>query len=295
MSGQRPSYDPNKPPADVDTNSAYEGVYLNRFFSATYPPGSTFKIITAAAAIENLPDAYTRTYSCTGSTTIQGTEITCPYAHGKNQDLYKAFAHSCNGAFAYLALDLGGDNLQKYMKQAGLLDTETVCGIKTAAGSFTVEPAGSANLGWSGVGQDKDMVNPCAMLTLMGGIANRGVAVIPRLIDKETLSGTGIPVAFPESKDTSKVFSADTCAKLKDLMRNNVTSEYGQSQFGDLAVCAKSGTAEVGGNLQPNSWFVGFVDDSAHPLAFVVLVENGGYGAKVAGSIAAKVLAAAVQ
>jgi peptidoglycan glycosyltransferase len=77
------------------------------------------------------------------------------------------------------------------------------------------------------------------------------------------------------------------------MMRNNVLNQYGQSQFGDLAVCAKSGTAEVGGGSQPHAWFAGFIDDSSHPLAFIVLVENGGSGASVAGAVAAKVLAQA--
>ena len=67
----------------------------------------------------------------------------------------------------------------------------------------------------------------------------------------------------------------------------------GQAQFGDLAVCAKSGTAEVGGGQEPHAWFAGFIDDPEHPLAFLVLVENGGGGARVAGSIAAQVLAQA--
>ena len=103
------------------------------------------------------------------------------------------------------------------------------------------------------------------------------------------ITGTALPAAFPDGKETYSVFSQSTCQRLKAMMRNNVTSQYGQSQFGDLAVCAKSGTAEVGSG-EPHAWFTGFIDDPDHPLAFVVLVENGGGGAKVAGSIAAKVL-----
>ena len=68
-----------------------------------------------------------------------------------------------------------------------------------------------------------------------------------------------------------------------------------RSAAGYLAVCAKSGTAEVGDGQRPHSWFVGFVDDDVHPLAFAVMVENGGSGASVAGGIAAKVLNAAAE
>lgn len=284
-----PSYDPNDPPSNIDGNPAYDGVYLNRFFSGTFPPGSTFKIITTAAAIEQKKDLSEFRYSCTGKLQVGDDIITCPYAHGQNMDIDQCLASSCNGAYATLAMELGGDTLQKYMKEAGLLDSHTVCDINTAKGSFEVEPAGSAHLGWSGVGQDKDLVNPCSLMTLMGGIANEGEAVVPKLVAKESVTGTALPAAFPDGKATYSVFSQSTCQRLKDMMRNNVTSQYGQSQFGDLAVCAKSGTAEVG-NGDPHAWFTGFIDDPEHPLAFVVLVENGGGGAKVAGSIAAKVL-----
>ena len=74
------------------------------------------------------------------------------------------------------------------------------------------------------------------------------------------------------------------------MMRNNVASQYGQAQFGDLAVCAKSGTAEVGGGQEPHAWFAGFLRNEDAPYAFVVLVENGGGGNAVAGTVAGKVL-----
>lgn len=284
-----PSYDPNNPPSNIDGNPAYDGVYLNRFFSGTFPPGSTFKIVTTAAAIEQKKDLSEFRYSCTGKLQVGDDVITCPYAHGQNMDIDQCLACSCNGAYATLAMELGGNTLQKYTKQAGLLDSHKVCGIRTAKGSFEVEPDGSAHLGWSGVGQDKDLANPCALMTLMGGIASEGEAVVPKLVAKESVTGTALPAAFPDGKETYSVFSQSTCQRLKAMMRNNVTSQYGQSQFGDLAVCAKSGTAEVGSG-EPHAWFTGFIDDPDHPLAFVVLVENGGGGAKVAGSIAAKVL-----
>ena len=288
-----PSYDPNNPPSDVNENSAYEGVYLNRFFSSTYPPGSVFKIITTAAAIEEKDDLDQFRYTCTGSLEVGGDVITCPYAHGADMDINQCLACSCNGAYATLAMELGGSTLAKYVEQAGLLDSLNVNGISTAAGSFVAEEDGSAYLGWSGVGQDKDLVNPCSLLAFMGSIANEGEAVVPNLVGSETIGGTAIPAALPDGKDTYETYSPETCQRLKEMMRNNVVTEYGQSQFGDLAVCAKSGTAEVGGGAEPHAWFAGFIDDPDHPLAFVVLVENGSAGARVAGSVAAQVLAQA--
>lgn len=288
-----PSYDPLNPPSNIDGNAAYEGVYLNRFFSSTYPPGSIFKVVTTAAALEQKKDLESFRFSCTGSLTVGGDVITCPYVHGNDMDLDQCLATSCNGAYATLALELGGKTLEKYAKQAGLLDSLEVSGINTAKGAFVAEDDNSAFLGWSGVGQDKDLVNPCSMLAFMGGIANRGVAVVPRMVAKETLSGTVIPAGFPGGKDTYDIYDAETCDRLKTMMRNNVVSQYGQDQFGDLPVCAKSGTAEVGGGKEPHAWFTGFIDDPDTPLAFVVLVENGSAGARVAGAVAAQVLAAA--
>ena len=210
-------------------------------------------------------------------------------------DVGTALARSCNGAYAKLALELGGQTILRYAEDGGLLDAIDVSGLTAAAGSFTAEPDGSANLGWSGVGQDKNMVNPCAFMTLMGGVANNGAAVLPRLVESETLSGSKIPAALGGGSDTKKIWSPSTCGILKEMMRNNVTSSYSDLDFGGLTVCAKSGTAEVGGGAAPHAWFTGFVDDAQHPWAFIVLVENGGSGASTAGSVAEKVLRAALE
>lgn len=78
-------------------------------------------------------------------------------------------------------------------------------------------------------------------------------------------------------------------------MRNNTISEYGEDNFRGLELCAKSGTAEVGGDEKPHAWFAGFLDREDYPLAFVVVIENGGSGASVAGPVAANVLQVAVQ
>ena len=154
----------------------------------------------------------------------------------------------------------------EYAKKVGLLDSLSVSGISTAAGSFTAAEEGSADLGWSGVGQYNDLVNPCAMMTLCGTIANRGTQVLPRLLLKET-TAAGLSAGHSRAEKHSGTLSSDTCVLLASMMRRNVTEHYGQSSFGDLAVCAKSGTAEVGSDARPHSWFTGFVDDEDHPLA----------------------------
>lgn len=285
-----PAFDPANLPRITDGDSQYEGVYLNRVLSSSFTPGSVFKVVTTAAALETMDGIMERTFTCTGSYEIGDGLITCPNAHGE-MDLYGAFAHSCNCAYAQLSMELGGEVLEEYAEKAGLLDSFQVSGITTAAGSFDIGE--SYDLGWSGVGQYNDLVNPCGMMTLMGAIARGGTPVLPRLVEKER-SAIGLPVLTAPRKTGSVTFDRKTCRTLQDMMANNVAVTYGQSSFGELKVCAKSGTAEVGSGA-PHSWFVGFVDDASCPLAFAVLVENGGSGATVAGSFAAQILQRAVE
>ena len=132
------------------------------------------------------------------------------------------------------------------------------------------------------------------MMVMMGAIARDGTPVLPRVLYRET-GLLGLPHVVPAAGSGSATFRRDTCRTLREMLRNNVEDNYGQSHFGDLAICAKSGTAEVEPGKAPHAWFNGFLDDPKHPLAFVVLVENGGSGATVAGNIASQVLQKAVE
>lgn len=285
-----PSFDPENPP---DASSAEDGIYLNRFLSSAQVPGSIFKTVTLTAALENLPDLKDRTFTCTGETTVGGTVITCPKPHGK-MDIESAFANSCNGVFGALAAELGGDTMTKYVEQAGLTRRMSVDGIMTAAGHYDVSEADKGQIGWSGVGQYTDTVNPCNMMTYMGAIANGGTAAVPRLI-LDITTPSGIPTSWQRTEETDTLVQGGTASQVKEMMKNNVVQTYGTDRFRGLDIGAKSGTAEVGGDKRPNAWFAGFLDDPEHPYAFIVLVENGGGGASVAGEIAATVLQACVD
>lgn len=99
------AYDPAAPPEITEENeSEYDGVYIDNVLSSTYTPGSIFKIVTAAAAIENISDIYERTWNCTGSEEIGGSDVTCVASHG--QITFKeALAHSCNIVLRNLPLN----------------------------------------------------------------------------------------------------------------------------------------------------------------------------------------------
>lgn len=273
----------------------YDGAFLNRFLSGTYTPGSTFKLVTAAAAIEKMGHTDQFSYSCDGEKEYQGADrgVTCPRAHGE-LDFDSALWNSCNGAFATLANEVGSKTLKSYADKAGLLDSVNISGLRSAKGSFTTTSS-VLDEGWSGVGQYSDLVNPAAELTLMGCIAAGGSAPTPRLLGSVKSSFLNLSAARVETSTSSIGWKESTCNQLKAMMRNNVTEHYGQSQFGDLPVCAKSGTAEVGGSVEPHAWFVGFVDSQVYPYAFVAVVENGGSGASAAGGVIAEVLDAACR
>lgn len=288
-----PTFDPESPPEIAEGDERYDGVYLNRFLSGAFVPGSVYKTVTLAAALEQIPDLYERRWTCTGSTVVGDGAVTCPHAHGE-QDIYDALANSCNGVFAQLAAELGAAALEQYTEKAGLTSRYTVDGIRTAAGQFDFSGATEHQLGWAGVGQDDDLVNPCALMVYMGAIANGGKAAVPRLVLR-TQSPLGLPSLPSLTKHTKTLVEADTAGALAEMMARNVAETYGTGRFPNMDLCAKSGTAEVGGGKAPNAWFAGFLRGEDTPYAFVVLVENGGGGSDVAGTVAAQVLDAIVN
>ncbi|MEG2322946.1 MAG: penicillin-binding transpeptidase domain-containing protein [Anaerovoracaceae bacterium] len=282
-----PNYDPSNPPTISSDDKS--GIYMNRLFSARFSPGSIFKLVTAAASIETKSDYSSWKYNCTGRLSFNSADrVTCPSAHG-TVDLEEALAVSCNCYFGQLSQELGPKVLKKYTKKTGLTTSRDINGISTAKGKFAFPDSG-INLAWAGIGQHNDLLNPSTMMIYMGAIANGGKAVLPKIIHNTTFDN-GIPASFSLIKKKSKQMIEETTATtLQKMMRNNVEENYGTDNFPGLNICAKSGTAEVGGNKAPNSWFSGFINDENNPYAFIVLVENGGSGKSVAGSIANTVL-----
>ncbi len=286
-----PSYDPMNIPNDLESDPEYEGAYLNRFLSSTYTPGSTFKVVTTQAAIENITDLFERTFYCSGSAEIAGDTITCPHAHGE-ETIYEALSNSCNVVYAQLAEELGAETLSRYASQAGLTSSYSVNGLSTAKGSFAFTDS-EEKLGWAAVGQGSDLVNPCAVMVYMGAIANGGKAAVPQLISKVT-SSSGFPHSVYLTRHTGRLVKTQTAEVLADMMHYNVVYNYGEDRFPNMDLCAKSGTAETGGS-EANAWFVGFLRNEDAPLAFVVLIEEGGSGSSNAGTVAARVLNAIVN
>ena len=283
-----PNFDPdNVPDIAGDETGAYSGVYLNRFTQSAYTPGSIFKIVTAAAALESIPDIQEQTFTCNGLIEYGIDKVTCLENHG-SINFKDAFAQSCNCAFAQIADQLGGETLQHYAEQFGVTDSISFDGITTASGKLEAEGVADVLVAWSAIGQHKDLVNPCAFMSFVGAIANGGVATQPHLVSEITVGGRDTYTA--DSISDGRIMTAETAATMQSLMRNNVEVKYGAENFPGLTVCAKSGTAEVGGDKKPNAMFSGFVADEDYPLAFIAVVEDGGFGRQICVPILSKVL-----
>ncbi len=283
-----PTFDPLNIPSDIETNSTYEGVYLNNALSSTYTPGSIFKVITAAAAIENIPDLDSRTFHCSGSTIINGEKITCDSVHG-DISFQNGLAQSCNVVFAELAVELGKDTMTKYADQLGCNTNFYLDGNPNKMSSYNVEQADDNSLAWSGIGQYTDTVNPYHMMILMGAIANGGTPVNPYIIQSVTNS-IGLQTKTGKTSNGDNMLKQSTAEELQRLMRYTVSNYYGDSMFPNLQVAAKTGTAEVGDNKIPTGWIVGYSERDDLPLAFAVVVEEGNYGRNSAGVVANTVL-----
>lgn len=272
-----PTYDPMNVPEDLMENEAYDGVFLDHTLSSTYTPGSIFKLVTAAAAMEYLPDWESRTYTCEESCDIGSGTVTCLGYHGE-LNMEQALGHSCNIYFAKLALDIGAENLQKKAEEMGFGDTFHFDSVETCNSSIDLSGATSLELAWSAVGQGDVMANPYHMALLMGAIANGGSTPEPYL----TGSGTGT---------TYTLLDGQTASTLHSMMRNNVANYYGDYMFNGYTLCAKTGTAELDGQ-NPNCWIVGFSDDPSMPYAFAVCVQEGESGLYTAGQVIAAALSA---
>ena len=271
-------------PADDPANPSAtpaDGTYINKCLSASFVPGSVFKLVTLAAAIENIPDLFERTFWCEGQSVVGGAVLKCTGSHG-SQTIEQALANSCNCAFGAIALELGADTLARYAAKLGITGGLSLDGITVPSGNFDKAEEGSVGLAWSGIGQYNDLVVPYSLLRYVAAIANGGSVMEPTLLGHGSL------------ERETELIGAETAGRIGEMMNYNVQNAYGgQWTFPNLNVSAKTGTAEVGDGTS-HAWMTGFLNDPNHPYAFVVLVENAGGGLANAGPIANTVLQAAV-
>ena len=280
----KPTYDIENIPDGMLTDEEYDGVFLDKFVSGVYTPGSIMKIVTAACAIENIPDIYSRTFECDGEYETGDGTVICNGVHGE-VNFQQAMNESCNCAFAEISIELGADKLEATAKSMGFESQLYAKEIRLVKSRFSPDKNSKAELGWAGIGQSTTLVNPAHFLSIMGAIANGGTGYAP---DRIRSLGT-VSQIVGRIPETAVKINPETARQLDILLRSNVEDKYGDWKFENLQMCGKTGTAQVDG-AKSHSWFAGYSQREDLPLAVICIAENGGYGSGVASDVSNKVM-----
>ena len=253
----------------------YNSFDFNNRAIAGYAPGSVFKVILAAAAIETkLPEP--ETFICTGSYQVGNTSVSCynNKAHGV-VDLTEAFAVSCNGYFAHLALRLGKESMIE-MAHRFKLGQNTNIALGNEAGGNIPESTKLPNPGDvanTSIGQGDVLTTPLQLTRVMTAIANGGVDVYPRLVSEITDKNGRIVKRYPVLRG-QRILSPMVAMQLNRMLADVVNSGTARDAWSELyATFGKSGTAESP-TSESNSWFAGFVQIDGRQLAITVFVEK---------------------
>ena len=286
-----PSFDPNRIGPELFQGANAGTPLLNRATQGFYPPGSTFKVVVAAMAIEG---GFTGTLNCPadGYTTsrrypkIRDHEFYTGRGwrgHG-DLDLPTAFSESSNVFFAQLGVRLGHDALAAAAERFGFDRQVRLYPGADRAGSMStgriprLAKSDLYGLAQASIGQGRVLATPAHMALIAAAVANGGLAMRPRLLADEPpapLSGYMAPA---------------TSTRLTRMMRKVVSSGTGKGiEVPELAIAGKTGTAE-NPRGPAHSWFIGFAPAQDPDLAVAVLVEHGGYGSSAAAPIARDLL-----
>jgi peptidoglycan glycosyltransferase len=310
-----PSYDPNLL-ATHDTEEqgqAWQRLrddpsspLTNRAISERYPPGSTFKVITTAAALqagisENEQFTAAPRIPLPNSTATLENYDGAPCGNAPKAPLREAFERSCNTAFVELGIRLGGDALRNTADAFGFDNVPAPIPLQVA--ESTVGPmTDAAAVGMSSMGQKDVAVTPLQNAMVAAAIANDGVLMQPYLVDR--LEGPDLAeISNTAPTELRQAVSPQVAAKLSDLM---VASEKFTQQDGAIPgvqIASKTGTAEHGTdprNTPPHAWYIAFAPAENPRVAVAVLVENGGdrlaaTGGALAAPIGRATMAAALQ
>ncbi|NGX99205.1 MAG: penicillin-binding protein 2, partial [Candidatus Afipia apatlaquensis] len=297
----KPSFDPNNLDENWSSiNKDPSRPLLNRATAGLYPPGSTFKTLTAISALENIPDVQNRTIQDTGSIQI-GSDYALHNYDGEvlgTINFEQAYAHSSNVYFGSLGLDLGNDKLKKTAEEFYFNKSIPTDGIPVEPSNFpTLKSYERGSIAQSAIGQSSDLASPLQMAVLVSTIANNGVMMKPHLVTSVVTSeGKLVKTIPPES--AGQIISTDIATTMRNMMRSVV--DYGTgtgASINGIQVAGKTGTADnqtMGSNSAPHSWFIGFAPYDDPQVAVAVIVENGGQGGKAAATIAAQVISTAL-
>jgi stage V sporulation protein D (sporulation-specific penicillin-binding protein) len=237
-------------------------MWVNKNVSSTYEPGSTFKLLMASIALEeDITEVdIAGDFYCTGSEDINGTKIRCwKNSHG-SETLKQALANSCNPAFMQLGKRIGIEKLYKYFEAFGLFEKT---GIETASEAssifFDEDKVGPVELATMSFGQ-RFNITPIQLITAVSAIANDGILVQPRIVDKVVNTDTGA-VLTSDVTEVRRVISSETAAAVREMMEYVVTNGTGKyGAVSGYSVGGKTGTSEpISGS------------DSGYTLSFIAI------------------------
>jgi peptidoglycan glycosyltransferase len=312
-----PSFDPNRlanhntetqKQAWADYTSAKPPVLINRGIQATYPPGSTFKLVDMAAALASGKFTEDSQVTAAPRITLQGTRTTLENYNGNacgtspTVSLREALQRSCNTAFADLDAQLGVQAIRAQSDAFGIGQADLEIPLAVAPSTIGSIPDVAA-LQQSAIGQRDVALTPLQNAMIVAAIANGGQVMAPYLM-KEIQGQDLQPIETTQPDRLGRAVSADVAQRLNALMVNNEDSYAGNGKITGVQIAAKTGTAEHGDdpkNLAPHVWYVAFAPAEAPQVAVAVLVEDGGdpnnlaaTGGLVAAPIGRAVIAAAL-
>ena len=296
----KPSFDPNTVAAnwqDLVNGDSTEAKMLNRVTQGLYPPGSTFKIVTALEYMREHPGTYNDYhFDCSGIFSFENNKIQCYHktAHG-SQDFTQAFANSCNGAFANLGTELDLTSYRNLAEQL-LFNRSLPLDIPYSRSTFKMQPdAETWEVLQTSIGQGQTLMSPMHNLLITAAIANGGILMKPYLMDHVENSGGDVIRKFSPSV-AGELMVPNEADAFKNLMVQVVNVGTGSALKRDsYQVAGKTGSAEVDKAKETHAWFVGFAPADDPKIAVCVIVEEGGSGGHTAAPIAAKLFDAWLQ
>lgn len=272
-----------------DDNSS---ILVNRVSQGLYPPGSTFKILTALEYIHENPDSYEDyEYKCNGSFTKGDSTIRC--YHGTNHgtvDFLTSFAKSCNSSFANIGMDLNRTEFSKTLSNLLFNQALPVDFVSNPSKIKVSDSMSDSSMIQASIGQGTTQMSPLHLAMITSMIANHGEMMVPYMIERvETANGTTIKRFTPES--LGQLIEPDEALALQELMISVVEEGTGtRLQSENYKAAGKTGSAEFSNTTtESHAWFTAFSYDTEHPIQVTVIVEGGGSGGEYAVPIARQI------
>ena len=289
-----PQFDPEDLTLALEDEDA--GALINRCTQGLYPPGSTMKIVTLAAALSALPDARDFSFDCTGYYPVGSYSVTEGRGHGR-VGLGEAFAASCNTAFAALSQELGYEGMGTTAERLGFNENFMYDDLIVYNSRYPIDGLSPEDLAWSAIGQGRVLVTPMHMAMIASAIASGGTLPEPRLLSEiRTPQGGRRPL--PAGGKSALALPREVAEEVERDMLRCVSAGTGRrAAISGYPVAGKTGTAEASDDksVLSHAWFVGYVARESAPYAVAVLIEHGGSGGDVAAPLARRALQKAID